>query len=245
MRRFPKSRVTPAERGRMRDEIREVDFPIALRGYDRAAVDRYVQQVNRVIAELEISSSPESAIRRALEEVSEETSGLLQRAYETADEIAARSRAKADDRLEQAKREAAELREAAASEAQEMRKTAQRETQELGAEATREAHELRETAAHETHELRETAAREAKEVRAAAERESDEMRAGAEARVGELDRNASAIRRERLRLIEDMRAVARQQLEIAEAAETRFQSALPGTPEAEEELAPADEPTSP
>src|SRR5687768_9221963 len=117
----------------MREDLREVDFPIALRGYDRAAVDRYVQQVNRLIAELEISSSPESAIRRALEDVSEETSGLLQHAYDTADEITARSRAKADDRLQQAEREAAEARDAAAREAQETRETAQRETQELRA----------------------------------------------------------------------------------------------------------------
>jgi hypothetical protein len=50
-------------------------------------VDRYVQEVNRLIAELEISGSPDSAIRAALEEVSEETRGLLQRAHETADEI--------------------------------------------------------------------------------------------------------------------------------------------------------------
>src|SRR5919108_5233706 len=110
-RRFPRSRVGTAERARMREEVREVEFPIALRGYDRAAVDRYVQKVNRLIADFEISSSPESAIRHALEEVSEETSGLLQHAYETADEITARSRSKADDRLQRAEREAEEIRE--------------------------------------------------------------------------------------------------------------------------------------
>ena len=93
----------------MREEVREVDFGIAMRGYDRAAVDRYVEQVNQLIAELEISSSPESAVRRALEEVSEETGGLLQRAHETAEEITARSRAKADDRLQLANMEAEEL----------------------------------------------------------------------------------------------------------------------------------------
>ena len=78
--------MSTPERRRMREDVREVDFPIALRGYDRAAVDRYVERVNLLIAELEITSSPESAIRRALEEVSEETSGLLQRAYETAED---------------------------------------------------------------------------------------------------------------------------------------------------------------
>ena len=89
-----------------------MDFPLALRGYDRAAVDRYVEEVNQAIAELEISSSPQSAIRHALEQVSEETSGLLRQAHETADEITERSRAQADDRLQRAQNEADEVRRA-------------------------------------------------------------------------------------------------------------------------------------
>jgi DivIVA domain-containing protein len=86
--------------------MRDVDFPIALRGYDRDAVDDYVREVNRIIAELQVSQSPRSAIRHALDQVSEETFGILERAHETADEIAARSRAQADDRLQWAEREA-------------------------------------------------------------------------------------------------------------------------------------------
>jgi DivIVA domain-containing protein len=86
--------------------VRDVDFPIALRGYDRDAVDDYVREVNRIIAELQVSRSPRSAIRHALDQVSEETFGILERAHETADEIAARSRVQADDRLQWAEREA-------------------------------------------------------------------------------------------------------------------------------------------
>src|SRR5581483_5736015 len=111
--RFPTSRVAPEERERLLRSARDVDFPIALRGYDRAAVDRHMEQLNRLIAELEMSASPESAVRHALDEVSEETRELLQRAHTTAEEITARSRAKADDRLQLAEREASELREAA------------------------------------------------------------------------------------------------------------------------------------
>ena len=173
----------------MQENLREVDFPIAMRGYDRAAVDRYVKEVNRVIAELELSSSPESAVRHALDEVSEETSGLLQRAYETSEEITARSRAKADDRIQQAEREAEGLREAAE---------------------------------HDARELRETAQREADELRGSAKQQSEQLRAATEARVEELERNAEAVWRERRRLIEDMRSVAKEQLEIAEAAMARF-----------------------
>ena len=220
--------MSPAERGRMQDEVREVDFPIALRGYDRAAVDRYVQKVNRLIAELELSSSPESAVRHALEEVSEETSGLLQRAYETAEEITARSRAKADDRLQQAEREARNMLEQVEHEAQKTREAAQHETR-----------ELRESAGREAYDLRESAAREAQEVRATAQREVEEVRAAAETRVRELDRNAEAIRRERRRFIDDMRTVAQQQLEIADAAAAR----LPRADAAQRSPSPVEPPT--
>jgi DivIVA domain-containing protein len=93
--------------------FRQPDFPIALRGYDRAAVDAYVQRVNRVIADLEVSRSPHSAIRHALDQVGEETRGILERAHDTADEITARSRKQASERLEQAEREAREAVDAA------------------------------------------------------------------------------------------------------------------------------------
>src|SRR5438128_6191474 len=89
--------------------VRDVSFPIVMRGYDRAAVDAYVTRVNRIIAELQVSRSPQSAIRHALDQVSEETRGILERAHETADDIAARSRAQADDRISAAEREAQAL----------------------------------------------------------------------------------------------------------------------------------------
>ena len=124
-------RSPPAPGGRAAHAARDVDFPLALRGYDRAAVDRYVEEVNQAIAELEISSSPQSAIRHALEQVSEETSGLLQRAHETADEITERSRSQADDRLQRAKNEADEVRAVAAREASEMRAEAEAHVEKL------------------------------------------------------------------------------------------------------------------
>ena len=127
-------RSPPATGGRAAHMARDVDFPISLRGYDRGAVDRYVQEVNQAIAELEISSSPQSAIRHALEQVSEETSGLLQRAHETADEIASRSRAQADDRLQRAQTEADEVRETATREAADTRAKLAQELEQMRAE---------------------------------------------------------------------------------------------------------------
>jgi DivIVA domain-containing protein len=127
-------RSPPATGGRAAHVARDVDFPIALRGYDRGAVDRYVAEVNQAIAELEISSSPQSAIRHALEQVSEETSGLLQRAHETADEITTRSRAQADDRLQRAQNEADEVRETANREAADTRAKLTQELDQIRAE---------------------------------------------------------------------------------------------------------------
>jgi cell division septum initiation protein DivIVA len=242
-RRYPSNRVLH-ERERTVQSMREIEFPIAMRGYERAAVDRYVTEVNRVIAELEISSSPESAVRHALDEVSEETRDLLQRAYETAEEIAAKSRSKADDRLQQAERDGQELRAVAAREAEQTREIAMRETQELREATAREVHEmretthreladLRETTSHEISELREVAAREAQQLRASAQREADELREIArretdelrervEAHAGALARSAEKVWRERRRLLEDMRAVADQLTAIGETEASRF-----------------------
>jgi DivIVA domain-containing protein len=265
-RRFSARRViAAAERAQMLEEARSIEFPTGLRGYERAAVDRYVERVNRIIAELERSSSPESAVSHALDEVSEETSDILQRAHQTADEITARSRAKADDRLQQAELEAEEMlgaaqqeakdtREAAHQEAQETREAAQHEAQELREMTASEAQNLRELAQREAAELRETTIREmnefreanvreahqlrdeADEMRESARREAGEMLERAETRARELARNAEAVWRERRRVIDDMRAVEEQLAAILEVEDKRF-------PRLAEDLPLSDEPT--
>jgi len=89
------------------------DFPTVLRGYDRVAVDEYVRQTRRLVAELQATRSPEAAVRRALERVGEQISGILQRAHETAEQITVQSRSEAEDRLEQARLEALQIASAA------------------------------------------------------------------------------------------------------------------------------------
>ena len=69
------------------EELRDPSFPAAVRGYDRRAVDAYIQNINRVVAELQVSGSPAAAVRQALDRVGEQTSGILRRARETAEEI--------------------------------------------------------------------------------------------------------------------------------------------------------------
>jgi DivIVA domain-containing protein len=202
-----RSRVPDAEIG----ELRDVRFSTAMRGYDRDAVDRYVSRVNRVIAELQITAAPESAIRHALEQVTDETQGLLERAHETADEITRRSRAQADDRIQGATREAQELHDA----------------------SEQEARQLRDEAAHEAREVREAAAKEAREVREAAQREAREIRETAEARVRELEADTRAIIDERARLIGELRELVRRLGEFADGAAGRYPTSPPAEPEAD------------
>ena len=64
------------------------------------AVDAYVKRTTQLVAELQARSSPQAAIRRALERVGEDVSGILQRAHDTAEQITAQSRREAEDRLE-------------------------------------------------------------------------------------------------------------------------------------------------
>ena len=222
-----------AERDRIISQAREIKFPVGLRGYDRAHVDRYVEQVNRLIAELEISSSPESAVRHALDEVSEETRDLLQRAHQTADDILARARARADDSVAQAEREAERMRELAERESRRIAEAAAHESQKLLEGAQREASDVREAAARDAAEMRESAERDTKEARARAQRETDELRASAsheahemleaaETRARELALNAETIWRERRRLLEDVQGVGQQLVAMGEAELKRF-----------------------
>jgi cell division initiation protein len=89
--------------------VLNVDFPLALRGYDRLAVDEYVKQTSQLVAEIQATRSPEAAVRRALERVGEQISGILQRAHEAAGQITTQSRSEAEDRLEQSRREATQI----------------------------------------------------------------------------------------------------------------------------------------
>ena len=132
--------------------IRNVSFPSAVRGYDRSSVDAYVRRVNRVIAELEVSSSPRSAVRHALEQVGEQTSSILQRARETAEEITASARHEAEEVIARAKAEATEIVLHAGTEADKARTEAGK----LVTKATAEAEEIR---AHAKAEAEKTVAR--------------------------------------------------------------------------------------
>jgi cell division initiation protein len=101
-------------------DVAEVEFPVAMRGYDRLAVDAYVRRTSQLVAELQATRSPEAAVRRGLERVGEEVAGILQRAHEAASQITAQSRSDAEDRLERARQEATQITAAAERRLQEL-----------------------------------------------------------------------------------------------------------------------------
>src|SRR5881396_3937170 len=98
-------------------EIRNVSFPLGVRGYEKKAVETYVRKVNRVIAELEVTRSPQAAVRHAVERVSEQTKTILDEARESAEKITATAQTEADEIVAQAKAKAGDLVVAASSEA--------------------------------------------------------------------------------------------------------------------------------
>ena len=92
------------------EQLREANFPLVMRGYDRHAVDEFLAGLLALVDDLESRQTREGVVQKALGELGEETAGILQRAHETADEITARSRAQADARIQRAEREAEILR---------------------------------------------------------------------------------------------------------------------------------------
>jgi DivIVA domain-containing protein len=93
-------------------------FPLTMRGYDRHAVDEYVDHVTRLVAALQSVRSPEAAIHRALEHVGEQVSEILTRAHATAEELTSKSRADADSRLGSSQTEASQTLASANAEAE-------------------------------------------------------------------------------------------------------------------------------
>jgi cell division septum initiation protein DivIVA len=90
--------------------LQEASFPLVMRGYERHTVDQLMEELLALVQDLESRQTREGVVQKALDELGEETAGILQRAHETADDITSRSRAQADARIQRAEREAEILR---------------------------------------------------------------------------------------------------------------------------------------
>jgi DivIVA domain-containing protein len=197
-------------------EIRDVSFPNAVRGYDRQAVDAYVKRVNRVIAELEVSRSPQAAVRHALDRVGEQTSGILQRARESAEEIIVSAQTEADETTSRAKTEAEKINTGARAEADETTARTNAEAEETTVRAKTEAEEI-------VARSRAEAADRLKRL----EEELEELQENADRRLRELKADTDAIWEERGELVEEIRQLVGRLEEVAGGAVARFPDRQP------------------
>jgi DivIVA domain-containing protein len=179
------------------EELRDPSFPAAVRGYDRHSVDAYVEHINRVIAELQVSGSPAAAVRQALDRVGEQTSGILRRARETAEEITRTAGEEAEDTTARAKADAEDILATARSEAEGILARANDEAEQAVAAAGVDADARRRDA----------------DAAIAAER------AEAEAQMRSLQTEIAAVADERRAVLDEARRIAaRLEAAVAEAA---------------------------
>jgi DivIVA domain-containing protein len=181
-------------------ELRSVAFPIAVRGYDRRAVDAYVMRINRLLAELEATRSPQSAVENALRRTEDERSDLLKEAYEMAGEVAATARHRASEMTTKAKAEAVEIVVNASERADRTRAEADEHVARARAEAER---------------ILESAHAEADDRLRRAEEEIATQRKEAEAWMRALRIDTNAVWGERRDLLEDLRDMAARLQEAA------------------------------
>ncbi len=209
-------------------DILDVSFPVAVRGYDRRAVDTYIKRVNRVIAELKVRSSPPAAVRHALEQAEEKAQGLLRAAREAGEEITTSAQREAEQNTAKAKAEAAELLVNTSADADRIKA----EADELIANARVEADSAVAKAQSEADELRAEAKAEAQNTLARVQAEADErmrrlkeelaaLREEAETRRSEIQADTEAVWKERHELLEDVRQMAAGLVDLANAAATR------------------------
>jgi len=199
-------------------DIRNVSFPASMRGYDRGAVEAYVRRVNRVIAELEVTRSPQAAVKHAVERVSEQTKAILEEARESAEQIIGTARAEGDEILAGAKAEAAELVVNASDEAD----RAHAEAEQLIAGAKAEAEQLIAGAKAEAEGIVGAANAEAAERRRQSDEELASLQEQAEAKIRELEADTATVWKERHELLGDIDRMASRLHEAASAAAARF-----------------------
>jgi DivIVA domain-containing protein len=209
--------------------LRNVSFPVAVRGYDRHAVDTYVARVNRVIAELEATHSPEAAIRHALQRAEEQTRGGLEKAREHAREITAAARQTADEIVARAKAEAADIVVNASTQADRAKREADAyvagvkvEADEYGAKAKAEADEQVAKARADAAEILARARKRAAERLQRSREEVAAVREKAEAWASEFSADTKAIWKERRELLDDVRQLAVRLATAAANAATRL-----------------------
>jgi DivIVA domain-containing protein len=190
-------------------EIRNVSFPVSARGYDRRSVDAYVIRVNRLIAELEATRSPQAVVRHALEQAKDQTDAIIDQAREMAAEITGRAWKEADAITARARAEAADIVVNADAEADRARAA-------VDAHVARAADEAKEVVAESHKEAAERLQRSQKQIA--------ELWDEAETWLRKLRADTEALWEERCAHLDDLREIAARIEEAASTAAARFPS---------------------
>jgi DivIVA domain-containing protein len=219
-----KQRQVPAD-------VRNVTFPVGVRGYDRKAVEAYVKRVNRVIAELEVTQSPQAAVRHAVERVEEQTRSVLEEARNSAEKIAATAQAEADEIVAQAKAKAADLVVSASTESDRIRAESEERIAQAKAQAERIVAEAKANAEQHRQEV---------------EADIAKRREEAGARLKELEADTGSLWDRRHELLSDIDRMADQLHEAAREAAGRLArvGSEDAWPDAEETAVQPKEPTT-
>jgi DivIVA domain-containing protein len=212
-------------------ELLDVSFPIAVRGYDRRAVDEYVKRVNRAIAEIKVTASPRAAVKHALQQTERQVSGLLERARETADELTTSAQREAEAEAQKTKAKAAELLVNTNAEAEAIKKEAEAAL----TDARAEAEKIRADSRQEAERTVAAAEAAAKERSAQLQIELASLQEQAEGRKQVIEKDTAAVQEQRRHLIDEIRATAGKLVDLADVAGTVG-------PEPEAELMDALEP---
>ena len=182
-----------SEHGRISASIRNVSFPVARRGYEPRAVDAYVTQINRLIAELEATHSPRDAVAHALERTEQERSAILTEAHERGAEMVAAAQEQAEELTATARAEAADIVVNASTAADGAKAEADEHVAKAGAEAEQIVADSR--------------AQAAEQLRLAQE-QIENLRNEAQAWLDELRADTENVWTERTDLVDDLRELA-------------------------------------
>jgi DivIVA domain-containing protein len=188
-------------------EIRNVTFAVGVRGYEKKAVEAYVRRVNRVIAELEVTRSPQAAVRHAVERVEEQTKSVLDEARASAERITDTAEAEAAEVVAQAKAKAADLVVAASTEADRLQAESEQQVADAKARAEKIVADAKAQAEQRRHE---------------SEEELAKLHAEADARMKELEADTASLWDRRHELLGDIDRMADQLHDAAREAAGRL-----------------------
>jgi len=199
-------------------DIRNVTFPLGVRGYEKKAVEAYVKRVNRVIAELEVTRSPQAAVRHAVERVEEQTRSILEEARASAEKITTSAQAEADEIVAQAKAKAADLVVAASTDSDRIRHESDEHTAQTNAHADKIVADAKANAKQHRQEVEQ----EVEQHRQKVEEEVEQLRQEAEARLKKLKADTASLWDRRHELLGDIDRMADQLHEAAREAAGRL-----------------------